>query len=334
MKYLAVFLVCLCATPAGATLLLYEGFEPVNPDPATTLNYRPGELLAPTNDTTVTANPGQHNSAYNVDWRYAGAGSATTNKAPGIANGSLVAPTGLQASVGNSVAFDTGQIGSARIGYTSQNAGTVYWSGLLKVTSVGSLSNGVNGMMLGGLNNAQGAGTLPTVVGAVLRIRADAAIPTTSYFIGTGMNSGTGSGTGGANVQFETGTSYHAEGDTVFVVASYTFVSGATNDIAKMWINPDPSTFGAGSEPSATLTSAPGSAIADSSASVNSFNLRNVNTVGAPGVLFDELRVGTTWADVTPLAVVVPELGAFWLLAACCGLVAVRKWVIKPFVST
>ena len=33
-------------------------------------------------------------------------------------------------------------------------------------------------------------------------------------------------------------------GDTIFLVGAYTFVSGVTNDINSMWINPDVSTFG------------------------------------------------------------------------------------------
>ena len=71
--------------------------------------------------------------------------------------------------------------------------------------------------------------------------------------------------------------------------------------------------------PTATLTSAPGSGVNDSSANVLGFNLRNVNTVGTPtGVLFDELRFGTNWADVMPA---VPEPTAVGLLGF--GLLAI-----------
>jgi hypothetical protein len=209
---------------------------------------------------------------------------------------------GLQPSVGNSVAFDTTQLGSARAGFTAQNAPTtgslrVYWSALLRVNSIDAL-NAVNGMMLGGLNNSTGAGTLPTVVGAVLRIRKDATL--NQYYIGTGMNSGTGTGGSGTNVQFDTATP-RFEGQTYFVVGAYEMVAGAQNDRAYMWINPLPTTFQNNAlEPSPTLTSAPGSGINDSSTIISSFNLRNVNTVGAPSVQLDELRVGTNWASVTP----------------------------------
>jgi hypothetical protein len=281
------------AVDVRAALLFYDGFD-----------YTSGQPLAPTNDTTGSPNPGQLNVAYGVNWRYAGAGGGV-NAAPSVGSGTLSYP-GLQASTGNSAAHDMTQIGSARIQVAPAaiSSGTVYWSALLRVNDVGTLTTGVNGMLLGGFNNATGAGTLPTVVGAVLRIRKDAAdMSESSYFIGTGMNSGTGTGANGTNVQFDNGNP-HLEGATVFVVGSYEFVDGATNDIARMWINPSALSFGAPAAPAATLTSSPGSAIADTFASLVSFNLRNVNTVGNPSVQFDELRVGDDWASVTPT---VPE---------------------------
>jgi hypothetical protein len=299
-------LITLTVASASADLLFYDGFE-----------YTAGELLAPSNDTTGSPNPGQHNVAYNEDWRYAGGGLANQN-APGIASVGLTAPGTLPA-VGNSVLFDTTQLGSARIRVspTSINSGTVYWSGLLQVSSIGTLTTGVNGMMLGGFNNSVGPGTLPTAVGAVLRIRQDSS-DSTVYHIGTGMNSGTATGTS-PNVQFDNTTPYHVN-DTVFVVASYEFVSGTQNDIARMWINPDVSTFGNASPPSPGLTSAPGAGVNDSFTSLVSFNLRDVNTVGAPTVLFDELRVGNTWADVTT----VPEPTAAGLVGL--GMLLVTGW--------
>jgi hypothetical protein len=134
-----------------------------------------------------------------------------------------------------------------------------------------------------------------------------------SFYVGTGMNSGTGTGANGTNVQFDNANA-HLEGQTVFVVGSYEIVPGATNDIARMWINPDVSTFGAALPPAPSLISSPGTAIADSSAQLVSFNLRNVNTVGNPNVQFDELRVGDDWASVTPI----PEPASLSLLLLAC----------------
>ena len=304
---LGIALLCLVCTPANAALLFYDGFD-----------YTAGEKLVPRNDTVGTPNPGQLNVDYSVNWRYAGAGGAA-NEAPGIGSGTLSYP-GLQASTGNSAAHDQTMIGSARVQVAPAaiSSGTVYWSGLLRVNDIGTLTSGVNGMLLGGFNNSIGPGTLPTVVGAVLRIRKDVAL--SQYYIGTGMNSGTGTGTGGStNVQYDN-VNGHLAGETVLVVGSYEFVPGATNDIARMWINPDVSTFEAASPPAPTLTSAPGAAIADTFASLISFNLRNVNTVGNPSVQFDELRVGDDWASVTP----VPEPASLGLLLIAAAVMCRR----------
>jgi hypothetical protein len=272
-------------------------------------------LLAPTANAA-----GQHNVTYNVDWYYAGTGAANTAP-PGIAAGSL-SYGNLPASAGNSVAFDTTQLGTARVQVTPAaiSTGTVYWSGLLRVNSISTLTTGANGMLLGGFNNTAGyQATTPTAVGAVLRIRQDSVDPNV-YRIGTGMNAGTGTGNS-PNVQFDNATP-HTAGETVFIVGSYEFVSGANNDIARMWINPDAGTFGAPSEPAATLTSAPGGGIADAFASLLTFNLRDVNTVGNPTLQLDEFRVGTAWADVTP----VPEPSTAALIAlGVIGLCAVSR---------
>src|SRR2546423_452113 len=49
-------------------------------------------------------------------------------------------------------------------------------------------------------------------------------------------------------------TTYNTN-QTIFLVGSYTFttVGNTTDDIAKLWINPDPTTFGAPGPPSPTV---------------------------------------------------------------------------------
>ena len=279
-------------------------------------DYQPGEPLAASPDPNGT----QENGQYNEDsphaskyWRYIGSGAANT-AAPKIdsTSGSLSYP-GLLPSTGNKLAFDMTQIASSRIQVANAiSSDTVYWSGLFQVSAIGATLNMVNGALLGGFNNTVGPGATANAVGAVLRIRKD---PTdgTKYNIGTAMNSGTAAG----NIQWSAG--FTPSTDTIFLVGAYEFVSGATNDIAYMWINPSISTFGAGTAPSPTLTSTPGAGVADSFPSISTFNLRNVNTVGTASALFDELRVGTDWASVT-----VPEPGAFVLLGLA-GVFAIAR---------
>lgn len=105
--------------------------------------------------------------------------------------------------------------------------------------------------------------------------------------------------------------------DVVFVVGSYQFISGTGNDVSRLWINPTSATFGDEAAPTATLTSTGGTDIA----SINSFLIRGAS--GSPGGVFDELRIGSTWAEVTPAAIPEPStyvaiFGALALGAVAC----------------
>jgi hypothetical protein len=86
----------------------------------------------------------------------------------------------------------------------------------------------------------------------------------------------------------------------VFFVGSYTFGAATTNDdVSRMWINPNPTNFSAVTEPTTTLVTASGADI--SSYQIASFILVQRDT-REPAVMFaDELRIGRTWADVTPI---------------------------------
>ncbi len=65
--------------------------------------------------------------------------------------------------------------------------------------------------------------------------------------------------------------------------------------VINLWINPDSADFG-GAAPAITLT------VTDSgpTSSISRFLLRQDSTGETPFISFDELRMGTTWADVTP----------------------------------
>jgi hypothetical protein len=93
----------------------------------------------------------------------------------------------------------------------------------------------------------------------------------------------------------------HSLNETIFLVGSYTFNTSSTNDdVANLWINPATSTFGSAFAPSATLTAASGGDI--NSSTIASFVLLNRNTAEPAKGSFDELRIGTSWASVTPPA--------------------------------
>jgi hypothetical protein len=112
-----------------------------------------------------------------------------------------------------------------------------------------------------------------------------------TYQLGVARNSNLANASFGDNI---------ALGDAVFVVASVEIVAGTSNDVARLWINPDPASFGADTEPTATLTGLN----AGGDSSINSFLLYQRGTNNGLSVLgswVDELRIGTTWADVTPV---------------------------------
>src|SRR6185436_2302470 len=83
-----------------------------------------------------------------------------------------------------------------------------------------------------------------------------------------------------------------------FLVVRYTFGTAATATDCKLWVNPSSATFGAASEPAATLVSTTASGQTDISG-LASWTLlqRSVNQPNFQ--IVDELRVGASWAGVT-----------------------------------
>lgn len=88
--------------------------------------------------------------------------------------------------------------------------------------------------------------------------------------------------------------------ETYHVVIKYEYVAGDSNDVASIFINPTPGTPEPAT-PSATHTN---SGVSDST-SIGSFALRQASGVGT--MLLDDLRVGTTFADVAPADASVQE---------------------------
>lgn len=283
-----------CATPAKASLLIYDGFD-----------YTAGQPLN-----------GQTNIAYSKTWAHAG----TATAAPTIASGGFTTPgLKLPAPGSNSAAYDFTKSGTGRLDIPGGviNSGTVFWSGILKVTNVtGITSTSVlpgGGLLLGGFNNSTGGQAgVPTVFQGLFAITKNVA-NTSEYFIGTGVN-------GGSRV-WATGAPQDAS-DTPFVVVSYTFNGGSTtDDVVRLWVNPNPADFGAVTAPTHTVQG--GTTGADAT-QIASFIVRNVSGVGSPVVRFDELRIGTDWASVT-----IPEPGSLGLLLVGCGLTSWRRRVAR-----
>jgi hypothetical protein len=89
-----------------------------------------------------------------------------------------------------------------------------------------------------------------------------------------------------------------SSGQTFFVVIRQHIIPGANNDVDEIWINPPTNSFGVGegSVPPSAASASDGAEDQSGSTGPGRF------WIGAGfDSQFDEFRVGTTWADVTPL---------------------------------
>jgi hypothetical protein len=90
-------------------------------------------------------------------------------------------------------------------------------------------------------------------------------------------------------------------GETLFIVGRYQFLEGnGTNDTCDLWINPAAATFGTTNPPSASVGGV-GFGGADLP-QIDRFFFRSGGSSSSPiKTVADELRVGLTWASVTPV---------------------------------
>ena len=245
---------------------------------------------------------------------YVGGGVHPTNFA-----GSLSYP-GLQTASGdNSVQYNgAGAAGVAARNlsqvYNINNASTLYYSLTFKVTSISAADwgntsvNFLNGSFMMGFNQKLQNGTTLAQgdVGAALLIRTgdpNNVSGTANDFQGYQLGAGVTAVSPGARI-FDS-THVYLPNDTLFLVMSYTFGAGASDDVVKLYVDPTPGSLEGANIPVVTTTGQ--TDIANNQ--ISSFFLRN-NSVEPTNTQIDDLRIGTTWADVTPAAVPEPSAGA------------------------
>jgi predicted esterase len=206
-----------------------------------------------------------------------------------------LAVDGLQEPAGNAVWYG-GNGYTTRLGTGSINSGTVYASYAFRIFDITGLPS--TGGVVAAFNNTPGPqADSPSVFASALRVRPtlDTTDNPANYNIGLRKNPSI------ATVWDTDVFTASDEGPVHFAVTSYTFNSTSTaDDQVSLYINPDPSTFGGATPTSGTiLSTSTGNDI--SSGQIATFMLRQATQGGAPqGIVFDELRVGTSWADVTP----------------------------------
>jgi len=183
-----------------------------------------------------------------------------------------LAYAGLEASTGNHVAF-SGSGQEAELHFTPVETGSVYASFLFQVTDQSAMTDTTDGGYFAILGNYDSR----------LWVRPNPDASGTTFDIGFGYESSTP----------QTTTETFEIGETIMIVVDYNIDTGMTS----LWINPTQSDLTLSTPPSPTLTSD------DSAAGVSSiskFIIRQDSTGETPAILIDELRLGTTWDNVTP----------------------------------
>jgi hypothetical protein len=190
-----------------------------------------------------------------------------------VAAGSLSYP-GFPASSGNKITFDGAGV-DPTTQFAKDSTGTVYYSYLLRVTAVG-------GMNAEGYCSGYYQSPTSTTSASLVWIKPDAS----GFDIGLSTRL--------TSVKAYTGSTKSIN-TTYLIVASYKFIDGTTNDSSYLWINPDASSFGK-TEPAPTLGTVNNTA---DLTGVARFFIRQDLANTTPFIEMDELRIGTTWAEVT-----------------------------------
>lgn len=226
------------------------------------------------------------------NWTFNGSGANDLN----VAGGSL-SYAGLAASRGNSVTNGGAGLGTRRLFSPGVSTGTVYFSALFRINDLGY------GAWNGGASQV-GALTASDNQSFRLQVLVKSNSP-------SGYSIGVEKGGTGVTSTFAS-TEYHA-GDTVFLAGKYDYTISPNR--VSLWINPSPSTFALSAEPATGFITAN---TGTDGLVIDRFNMRQNTASSVPAAMqWDELRIGLSWASVTPplsIALINPRLlpnGAF-----------------------
>lgn len=264
MKKILLYTLLLLAGSSFGQVALYEEFN------YTTPGFVGGNL------TTASDAIGSNNWATHSNTASTGAGTID------VIAGSLNYP-GLAASAGNKIYLPGANATTPRDinrSFTASTATTQYFSLLIKVIDNTQLSAAAsnNGyfMSFGGAS-----GATVTSLGARLGL--------VSTNAGANFRLNISNNSGGTNTYSENPVDL-TFGTTYLVVVK--FDRSASPTVASLWVNP---TSLGGTEPATTITNNSGTA---TFTSFSSICVRN--STATPKAEIDEIRVGTTWASVTP----------------------------------
>jgi len=214
--------------------------------------------------------------------------STSTVVAGNLSYTGLYAPTGRKLSFGS-----VSGGGTQKILFTQQEGNTVYASFLMQVTELpdyGTFSYKYNVCF----GNASG-----TFAGCI-NIFPDQSDPSNKFFIGVCKKNKNGylGTTSTINPEITWSSQSYPINTTMMIVLGYDL--GTSGEIVKLWINPSSNSLGVSSAPSPTIYDATTVSALSSGVNLKQFIIRSgVNT---PPMLMDELKISTSWADVTPIA--------------------------------
>lgn len=223
---------------------------------------------------------------------------------------------GLAASTGHrlNIAATAPNLDSVRTldgSWPKQSKGTLYLSFILRLQSIAELGDSEEGTSLMTLSDTFNRSELlglnlrlthGTARLGVLKYASTNAPVSAAAFFTTGP---------GANLSVDGATTY-------LIVAKYEWVEGAANDVVTLWVNP--------AHPGATED--PANKVFTSAGPDGAGGAGRLTLSRGPNVSIDELRIGQTWAEVTPpressqrLLLVVGVLAG--------GLVAAGFWITR-----
>ncbi len=229
-----------------------------------------------------------------------------------IVSGSLQYP-GLKASTGNRVNIQTATLNLDSVrtldgAWPSQSNGVLYVSFILRLhsiagirgtkegTSLVTVSDTFNNTELLGIN-LRNDGTIK--LGVVKYPSSNTNISSSDFF-----SSGQG-----ANLSVDGSTTY-------LIIAKYEWVKGKNNDVVTLWVNP--TTLGADEDE--------GNKVYTSVGEDGTRSAARLTLCRGPNVNIDELRIGQSWAEVTPTI----EPSQKWKVVIgvlACGLIAASFWI-------
>jgi hypothetical protein len=226
-----------------------------------------------------------------------GNGPWTSGSAPPlqIGTGNLTYPS-LPDLGGNDLVDTSGAASSGAANFNASpiTSGTIYYSFVLQPTALPTANSYLTDIL--------NTGATPNGSGDPLSVYVGQQTAGSTYKIGI-RHSGVGTG-----ATFAPSNAGFTLNSVNFFVVAYTFGSGGSESL---WVNP---TLGAGSAPAADVTIAAGGTEATGLQEIG-FKANSATTAGNWN--FDTLRVGDTWADVTPA---VPEPSSILLAGAGVGL--------------